>query len=115
MEIPSHVLLKEKVGYLKSALALLNGTLYLTEDSLVLIAHKTTVASGLLGRWLKQKVEAKKYGFRLAFSAIASVKRGSQGLQNNVLVITNTNQQEYRIIVKDYDRWEEAIYEKMMS
>ncbi|WP_375562817.1 hypothetical protein ACE193_09910 [Bernardetia sp. OM2101] len=104
------VLKQEKVGYLKSKISLLQGTLYLTEEKLVLQAHKAGVGGGgILGFFLKKKVEEKNYGFNLEFSKIKSIQQGKQGLQKNILEVTDIADETYRIVVKNYSEWETEI------
>lgn len=96
---------EEKVGYLKSKANLLQGTLKLTDDRLILEAHKTGVGGmGLLGSILKRKVEKENYGFDVALNEIEGVNQGKQGLQKNILEV-KTKEGEYRIVVKSYDEW----------
>ena len=112
---PTTFLLNEKVGYLKSKFEVLNGKLYLTEDRLVLISNKTTLGGGLLGSILKRQVEKKKYGFDMPLAQISAVERGKHGVNKNVLEINDKNRDQYRILVKDYVFWENAIKEKLKS
>lgn len=101
---------QEQIGYLKSKLNMLQGNLYLTPSRLVLDAHKTGVGGfGLLGAILKHKVEKKGYGFNLELNQIKSISQGKHGVQKNVLEITDSSNNIYRIIVKDYDEWENEL------
>lgn len=101
---------KEQIGYLKSKLNMLQGNLYLTPSRLVLDAHKTGVGGfGLLGATLKHKVEKKGYGFNLELNQIKSISQGKHGVQKNVLEITDSSDNIYRIIVKDYNEWENEL------
>lgn len=109
LQIPDNYIKKEKVSYLKSKIGLLNGVLYLTNNGLLLIANKTTIASGLLGRLLKKKVEEKKYGFNIELSQIKNINQGKHGLQSNVLEILDHQDNTYRIIVKSYKNWEQIL------
>lgn len=109
LEAPINYLKSEKVSYLKTKLQLLNGELFLTEDRLILVSNKTTIASGFIGRWIKRKIESKKYGFDLKLSDITDVNQGKHGIQKNVLEITDKTGNTYRIIVKNYDLWELSI------
>lgn len=109
LEAPINYLKSEKVSYLKTKLQLLNGELFLTEDRLILVSNKTTIASGFIGRWIKRKIESKKYGFDLKLSDITGVNQGKHGIQKNVLEITDKTGNTYRIIVKKYDLWELSI------
>ena len=108
-DIPAEeeILKKEKIGYLKSKLNLLKGTLYLTPNRLVLNAHKTGVSGfGILGMFLKRQVEKKNFGFNLEFKDIENISRGKHGAQKNVLEITTIHNEIFRIIVKRYEDWE---------
>ena len=105
---------EENIGYLKSALNMQQGKLTLTPKRLHLEAHKTTVGGGgLLGAFLKKKVEAEQEIFNLEFNNIASVEQGKHGVQKNVLEITDKQNNKHRIIVKDYPEWEAALKQKM--
>ena len=106
------IIKEEKIGYLKSKMNLLQGNLYLTPKRLVLDAHKTGVGGfGLLGAILKKKVEEKSFGFNLELSEIKQVAQGKHGVQKNVLEITDSNDETYRIIVKNYQEWEDQLKE----
>lgn len=108
--VPESFIKEEKVGYLKSKFAMLNGKLYITNERLILISNKTTVGGGLLGLFLKKKIEQKKYGFNILLSEIASIIQGRHGLQKNVLEINDSNNNnQYRILVKNYSDWETLI------
>lgn len=109
LEAPINYLKSEKVSYLKTKLQLLNGELFLTEDRLILVSNKTTIASGFIGRWIKKKIESKKHGFDLKLSDITDVNQGKHGVQKNVIEITDKTGNTYRIIVKNYDLWELSI------
>lgn len=108
LKVPEKFIKKEKVGYLKSMLQLLNGELFLTEDHLILISNKTTIASGLLGRFIKRKIESKKYGFKLALADVISIEEGKYGVQN-IMIIKATEDQNYKIIIKNIPNWRNAI------
>ena len=104
------IIKEEKIGYLKSKVNLLQGNLYLTPKRIVLDAHKTGVGGfGLLGAILKKKVEEKSFGFNLELGEIKAVAQGKHGVQKNVLEITDSNDETYRIIVKDYQEWESQL------
>lgn len=100
------IIKEEKIGYLKSKMNLMQGNLYLTPKRLVLDAHKTGVGGfGLLGAILKKKVEEKSFGFNLELSEIKDIAQGKHGVQKNVLEITDSQDETYRIVVKDYQEW----------
>lgn len=104
------ILKEEMVSYLKSGINLLNGNLYLTPERLILNAHKIGVGGfGLLGAVLNQKVKKKRYGFNLKFSEITKIEQGKHGLQNNVLKVTDRQNNTYRIMVKNYHEWEKEL------
>jgi hypothetical protein len=104
------IIKEEKIGYLKSKVNLLQGNLYLTPKRIVLDAHKTGVGGfGLLGAILKKKVEEKSFGFNLELGEIKHIAQGKHGVQKNVLEITGSNDETYRIIVKDYQEWEDQL------
>lgn len=105
LEKPTDFIKYERVSYLKSKFQLLNGELFLTKDRLILISNKTTIASGLIGRFIKKKIESKKYGFNLILNEIKLIKQSKHGNQKNVLDITDISEKTHRIIVKNYDVW----------
>jgi len=108
------IIKEEAIGYLKSSLNLQQGQLTLTNKRLHLEAHKTTVGTGgLLGMFLKKKVEQPKDIFDLEFSHIASIEQGKHGVQKNVLEVTDKLNNKFRIIVKNYPEWESAIKAKL--
>ncbi len=108
------ILKEEKVGYLKSKLNLMQGTLYLTSNRLVLDAHKTGVGGlGILGSILKRQVEQKSIGFNLEFKDIKEITQGKHGVQENVLEITDKQNDTYRIIVKEYQEWANELNQKL--
>ncbi len=107
--VSNEIVKKEDVGYLKSALNLQQGTLVLSADRLTLTAHKTTVGMGLLGSLLKKSVEKDNTIFSLGQNEILSVNRGKHGVQTNVLEILDSKNNTHRIIVKNYQEWEDAI------
>ncbi|WP_282042936.1 GRAM domain-containing protein [Winogradskyella flava] len=108
------ILKKEKIGYLKSKLNLLNGTLYLTPNRLILNAHKTGVSGlGILGIFLKRQVEKKNFGFNLEFSKIKEISQGKHGSQKNVLEVTTRQNEIFRIIVKRYEDWESDLNKRI--
>ena len=101
------ILKEEQVGYLQSKLNLMQGTLYLTPQRLILDAHKTGVSGlGILGAILKRKVEKKSFGFNLDLKDVKKITQGKHGAQKNVLEITNSLDETFRIVVKDYADWE---------
>jgi hypothetical protein len=109
----SEILKQESVGYLKSKLNLLQGTLFMTADKIVLDAHKSGAGGfGVMGSLLKNKVEKQNVIFDLDRNSIKSVVHGKHGVQNNVLEITDKNNNTFRIIVKNYKEWEDAIKQK---
>ncbi|MBC2845426.1 GRAM domain-containing protein [Winogradskyella flava] len=108
------ILKKEKIGYLKSKLNLLRGTLYLTPNRLILNAHKTGVSGfGILGIFLKRQVEKKNFGFNLEFNDIRKISQGKHGVQKNILEITTKQNEIFRIIVKKYEDWESDLIKRI--
>lgn len=108
------ILKEEKIGYLKSKLNLMQGTLYLTTNRLVLDAHKAGVGGfGILGSLLKKNVEKKSFGFNLEFKDIKNVAQGKHGVQKNILEITDNQNETFRIMVKDYQEWENELNQKL--
>lgn len=112
--IEEGILKEEKVGYLKSKLNLMQGTLYLTTNRLVLDAHKAGMGGlGILGALLKKQVEKKVFGFNLEFKDIKEIKQGKHGVQKNVLEVTDSQNETYKIIVKNYHDWENELNQKL--
>ena len=104
------ILKSESVGYLKSKINLQQGTLVMTTNSITLEAHKTAVGGmGILGALLKKKVEKSNQIFNLKHDEIQSVTQGKQGVNKNVLEITDHLNNIHRIIVKNYQEWETAL------
>lgn len=110
----NEIIKSEAVGYLKSKINLQQGMLFMTNKKITLEAHKTGVSGlGLLGNLLKKKVEKVNTIFDIEFNNIQSVTQGKHGLQKNVIEITDKQNTTYRIIVKNYQEWEDAIQQKL--
>jgi hypothetical protein len=108
------ILKQESIGYLKSAINLQQGSLFMTSKKLTLEAHKTGVGGlGILGAFLKSKVEKVNTIFEIDYANIQAVTQGKHGLQKNVLEIKDRQNNLYRVIVKNYQEWEDAIKQKM--
>lgn len=108
------IIKEEDVGFLKSKLNLLQGTLYLTPNRIALDAHKQGAGGfGLLGSALKKKVEKKSFGFNIEFGNILKVEQGKHGAEKNVLEITDNNGEMFKVIVKNYQEWQSALNEHM--
>ncbi|MCR9173226.1 MAG: hypothetical protein NXI10_12065 [bacterium] len=105
----SEVLKEEKIMFLKSSVNALQGNLQLTSSKLVIEAHKTTVGGGILGAFLKKKVEEKDHGTTLNLKDISEIRRGKHGVNKNVLEVVDQSENVYRLVVKNYDSWQEAI------
>ncbi len=104
---------EKNVLFLKSKINALPGFLILQADVLKLTAHKQTInLGGLLGAFLKKKVEEKDQGFEWNVNDIVSISKGKHGVQSNVLELKHKNGEEFRILVKNYDVWHSAILEK---
>lgn len=104
------VVKEESVMHLKTKVIALQGKLFLTPKHLVLDSHKTGVSGlGILGMILKRQVEKKNFGFEWELSDIKSIAQGKHGVQNNVLEVTNKNDETFRILVKNYQEWETEI------
>lgn len=113
METTHKVLKEEFVGYLKSKINLQKGKLTMTDETISLSAHKTGLAAvGILEIFVKRMLEKKKTIFDLTFKNIQSVKQGKHGIETNVLEITDNSNVTYRIVVENYQDWEDAIREK---
>lgn len=110
-QITEDILKQEKVGYLYSRIHLMQGTLSLTHQRLILEAKKTTIGGfGLLGSLLGAAATRKTYGFNLEFKNIRSVSRGKYGIQT-VLEITDSQDVLYKIIIKkdSFEEWERLL------
>lgn len=105
-----HIIKEEKIGYLKTKVMLMQGTLQLWDNRLKLEAHKTGISGfGILGSILKRKVESKIVGFDISLSEITSITQGKHGANKNVLVIEINKQEEYKVLVKDYYEWAQLL------
>lgn len=49
--------------------------------------------------------EQQSFGFNLELKDIKSVTQGKHGIQTNVLEVTALDDNQYRVIVKDYNAW----------
>ncbi|MEP0357430.1 hypothetical protein [Paraglaciecola sp.] len=56
-----------------------------------------------------QKAEEKSFGFNLKLGEIKRISQGKHGVQKIVLEITDSNNETYRVIVKDYQEWESQL------
>lgn len=101
---------ENNVLFLKSKINALPATLQLENGILKLTAHKQTInIGGFLGSFLKKKVEEKNHGFEWSVKDIVSINKGKHGFQNNVLELTNNTGESFRILVKDFDTWNNEI------
>lgn len=112
------IIKEEKILYLKSALNGQQGNLTLTPKRIVLDAHKSAVhtgAGGLIGvailEIFRKKIEKSKDIFNLEPSQIESVEQGKHGINKNVLLIKDKQNNTYKIIVKNYPEWEAKLKE----
>ena len=104
------ILKKEEVGYLKSALNLMPGTLILTPGRIYLDAQVARASGfGLLGALLRSRKVKIHRIFDLELTGIKAVSQGKHGIQKNVLEIMDTQNKTYRIIVKNYAEWENLL------
>lgn len=104
------ILKKEEVGYLKSALNLMPGTLILAPGRIYLDAQVARASGfGLLGALLRSRKVKIHRIFDLEIAGIKGVSQGKHGVQKNVLVITDAQNKNYRIIVKNYAEWENLL------
>ena len=91
----------------------LPGSLELKNEYLILNSNKQTInLGGLLGSFLKKKVEEKNQGFKWNVNEIKTIAKGKHGFQDNVLELTNIHDETYRILVKNFDEWNTAILSK---
>jgi hypothetical protein len=107
------ILKEENVGYLSSKVELQGGTLLLTPKRLVLKTHRMgglevikTIVSGKIGKH--------KLVFNLEDGEIVSVKRGKSGPLENVLEITDIGKNVFRIIVGNYQEWEDGLIQNLI-
>ena len=100
----------ENVLYLKSTLMAMPGKLTLSDQTLELEAHKQGVGGlGLLGTLLKRKVESANHGFKWSLSDITEITQGKNGVQKNILEVRNSNGEQFRIQVKNFEGWKSSI------
>ena len=106
---------EDDVLYLQSKLAGYEAVLALTSSKLKLVADD----SGALNRglyqflpFLKDKPQKTKVVFDLDTASIKNVVQGKQGFNNNVLEITDVQNNQYRIVVKSYEQWAELLKSK---
>lgn len=112
--LESKVIKQETVTFLKSKFAAWVGNLTMTEKTLRLTAHKQSLPGlGLIGAIAKAFVEKEQFIFELPYNDIASLKQGKQGFMKNILEITDKQNNIYRMNVKNYAEWEQAIKERM--
>lgn len=101
---------KESVLYLKSAMMAMPGRLSLSGKTLELDAHKQGVGGfGLLGAFLKRKVESTNHGFSWPVEEIASINQGKHGAQKNILEVNHQDGRQFRIQVSSFNEWKNAI------
>ena|ERR1700749_532677 len=111
-ELVTHTILKkESVGYLKSKFNLQQGILIMTDERIFLEIETPAGGSGIFGGLLKSRSEKANTVFNNKYWAILSVVQGKHGIQENILEITDL-ENTYRIVVKNYQEWAEAIKEK---
>lgn len=104
------ILKSESVDYLKTKIDLLSATLVLTRKRIILKANKTGINGfGLLAAFLKSKAERSNIIFNLRNEEVLFLSRIKQGLQANVLEITDRYDNRYRMIVNNCQEWEEAM------
>lgn len=103
----------ENVTYLKSSVMAMPGKLSLKNDTLELEAHKQGVGGmGLLGSLLKRKVESVNHGFKWPVSEITEITQGKHGVQKNVLEVSNSKGEKFRMIVGDFEAWKSLLEKK---
>ncbi len=93
----------ESVGFIYSSLKLFQADLFLTRDRLVLKLKKGNFRLfGNLFRFGKK-------GFNLMLEDIVRIEQGVNGWQRNVLEITDKANNKYRLMVRRYLDWENAL------
>ncbi len=94
---------EESVGFLRNSINLIQAELYLTPRRLVLELDESNF--GFLGNLFRFGTK----GFNLFLKDIKSVRQGKNGLQRNILEITDKANRTYRLMVQRYQEWEQAI------
>jgi len=100
----------DSVLYLKSPLMAMPGKLTLIDQTLELEAHKQGVGGlGILGALFKRKVESQNHGFKWSVREIVEITQGKHGVQKNVLELRNSNGEQFRILVKNFEEWKSVL------
>lgn len=100
------ILKKEMVGYLRSNVQVEKATLYLTTRRMLLETQESGKRSlGFIGSWLRKRSGAKDLVFELDFSHIKFLHQGHYGMEKNVMEITDSQSNTYRVIVKNFSEW----------
>ena len=108
------IIKEEKIGYLKSKFSMRPGTLVLTPKRIVMESQPPTFYSGgLLGILIQKMLQKKSVTADIPLSNIQTLTQGKHGLAKNILEITDKQNNQYRILVKNYGDWENAIKKNM--
>jgi hypothetical protein len=92
--------------YSKGKLNVSPGKLVLTNQRLGFERNNPVAAAfGLLGMLLLSPILPRKLVVDLPLGEIASFARGKYGINQNVVVVTTREGQEYRFIVSKFDAW----------
>jgi hypothetical protein len=109
-EIENELILKEEaVGYLKSRIDLEEATLLMTSTRVMLkVNYRRRPVFSFLRNILGTR-KRKEYIFNLQSLEIQSITRKKYGVLNNILEITDMHKNSFRIIVNNYQEWEDAL------
>jgi len=96
----------EGARYAKGKLNVMPGVLTLTDRRFV-FDQRNAVASafGLLGALILGPILPRRVVVDLPLGQIASFARGKYGINQNVVVVTTPEGQEYRFLVSKFDAW----------
>lgn len=100
------ILKKEMVGYLRSNVQVEKATLYLTTKRMLLETQESGKRSlGMIGSWFRRGSSSGEVVFELDFSHIKFLHQGHYGMEKNVMEITDSQSNTYRVIVKNFSEW----------
>lgn len=105
-EAKREILKKESVGYLKSNVQVQKAVLYLTSRRMLLETQEEGRKKlGIIGSWFRRRLGNRDVVFELDFSHIKFLQQGHYGLEKNVMEITDSQSNTYRVIVKNFAEW----------
>lgn len=102
-----NIIKQAEIAYLRSKINLQAADLIATDKQLIVEPRITSLGGlGLLGNIISYRVESKKKGFALDFAHITSIERVKHGRNNNIMKIVDNSDNEYRLLIDNYDEWE---------